>query len=250
MSGRLHGVQKILFDEQPKSYCIHCCNHALELALQEVSRKCDEMCEVQTIVKYVSNAILESAKRKCMYIDIVLEPCHNAESPKVKRLYYPLCPTRWTGKVKSLSRFRENYDRVHRTIEEILATPGAAADGRRAALIGFSKRMKRLETVFFLTVAIKVFGPCEQLARALKSAAGAKKAVEMLEKTLSDLRTQYSSDKILKEAEYCKEGMLIQISDTQLRMRKPPRRLEDTHKPTAPAQLSPDEKLDKVFTQL
>lgn len=217
MSGRLHGVQKILCDEQPKSYYIHCCNHALDLALQEVSRKCDEMCEVLTIVKDVSNVILESAKRKSMYMDIVLEPCDNAESPKVKRLL-PLCPTRWAVKVKSLSRFRENYDRVHRTIEEILATPGAVADSRRAALIGFSKCMKRFETLFFLTAAIKVFGPCEQLARALQSpqysAAGAKKAVEILEKTLSDLRTQYSFDKILKEAECCKEGMLIEMSDT------------------------------------
>ncbi|KAH7937227.1 hypothetical protein HPB49_009229 [Dermacentor silvarum] len=170
------------------------------------------MCKVVTIVKDVSNVILESAKRKSMYMDIALEPCDNAESPKVKRLL-PLCPTRWAVKVKSLSRFRENCERVHVTIEEFLATPGTVADGRRAALIGFSKRMKKFETVFFLTAAINVFGPCEQLARALQSpqysAAGAKKAVEILEKTLSDLRMQYSFDKILKEAECCKEAISL-----------------------------------------
>ncbi|KAH7938369.1 hypothetical protein HPB49_022880 [Dermacentor silvarum] len=35
MSGRLHGVQEVIRDEQPKSHYIHCGNHALDLALQE-----------------------------------------------------------------------------------------------------------------------------------------------------------------------------------------------------------------------
>ncbi|CAN7948377.1 unnamed protein product [Ixodes pacificus] len=60
MSGRLHGVRKIMSDEQPKSPYIHCSNHSLDLALQEISRKSDAMCEVMTFVKDVSNVILES----------------------------------------------------------------------------------------------------------------------------------------------------------------------------------------------
>ncbi|KAH7959543.1 hypothetical protein HPB49_011834 [Dermacentor silvarum] len=147
MSGGLHGVQKRLCDEQPKSYYIHCCNHPLDLALQRISRQCDEVCEVLTTIKDVSNAILESAVRKCIYMDIVLELCDNAKSPKIKSLL-PLCPTRWAMKVKSLSCFRENYERLHRTLEEILVTPGAAPGGRRATLIGFSNRMKWFEIVF------------------------------------------------------------------------------------------------------
>lgn len=53
-SGRMHGAQKILRNEQPKSSYIHCNNHALDLALQEVCQKPDAMCEVLTIVKDAS----------------------------------------------------------------------------------------------------------------------------------------------------------------------------------------------------
>ncbi|KAG0419191.1 hypothetical protein HPB47_004308 [Ixodes persulcatus] len=104
MSGRLHGVRKIMSDEQPKIPYIHCSNHSLDLALQEISRKSDAMCEVMTIVKDVSNVILESSKRKNMYMDIVVEPCDGGPNPRVQRLI-PLCPTRWAVKVTSMSRF-------------------------------------------------------------------------------------------------------------------------------------------------
>ncbi|KAL1467640.1 hypothetical protein MTO96_042026 [Rhipicephalus appendiculatus] len=208
------------------------------------------MCEVLTIVKDVSNVILESAKRKGMYMDIVLEPCDGGSNLKVQRLL-PLCPTRWAVKVKSLSRFQENYERVYRTLEDILGTAGAVADSRRAALIGFSKRMKRFDTVFFLNAAIKIFGPCELLARALQSpqysAGGAKKAAQMLEKTLSDLRTQDSFDRIFKETECCVQRMHIEMSDPPQRIRKAPRRFEATDNAAAPAQLTSDEKLRQEF---
>lgn len=82
-----------------------------------------------------------------MYMDIVLEHCDGGSNPKVQRLL-PLCPTRWAVKVKS-SRFRENYERMYRILEDILGTTGAFADSRRAALSGFAKRMKRFDTVFF-----------------------------------------------------------------------------------------------------
>lgn len=42
-------------------------------------------------------------------------------------------------------------------------------------------------------------------------------------------------------------GNLIEMSDTQQRMRKPIRRLEEAHNPTAPAQISADEKLSTGF---
>ncbi|KAL1442882.1 hypothetical protein MTO96_046207 [Rhipicephalus appendiculatus] len=207
------------------------------------------MCEVLTIVKDVSNVILESAKRKGMYMDIVLVPCDGGSNLKVQRLP-PLCPTRWAVRAKS-SRFQENYERVYRTLEDILGRAGALADSRRAALIGFSKRMKRFDTVFFLNAAIKVFGPCELLARALQSpqysAGVAKKAAQMLEKTLSDLRTQDSLDRIFKATECCVQGMHIEMSDPPQRMRKAPRRFEATDNAAALAQLTSDEKLRQEF---
>lgn len=64
MSGKLNGVKKLIEDIQPKSCYVHCNNHSLDLAFQEVARKNNAMCDTFTIIKDVSNAILESAKRK------------------------------------------------------------------------------------------------------------------------------------------------------------------------------------------
>ncbi|KAG0429513.1 hypothetical protein HPB47_023568, partial [Ixodes persulcatus] len=51
------------------------------------------------------------------------------------------------------------HGRVLQTQEEILNTPAAVADGRKAALVGVSKGMKKFETMFFLTTAVKIFRP-------------------------------------------------------------------------------------------
>lgn len=69
----------------------------------------------------------------------------------------------------------------------------------------------------------------------------------MLEKTLSDLRTQDSFDRILKETECCVQGMHIEMSGPPERVRKPPRRFEATDNAAAPAQLTSDEKLRQDF---
>ncbi|CAN8025850.1 unnamed protein product, partial [Ixodes persulcatus] len=142
-----------------------------------------------------------------------------------------------------MSRFRQIYERVLKTLGEILNNPGAVADGRKAA-DGFCQGNKKFETMFFLTAAIKIFGPCEQLAWALQSpqysVAGVKKAAEMSMRTLSDLHTQESFDQLLCEASHYSEEMDIELSNPLQRVRKPPRRLEATDNTTPPVQLHLD----------
>lgn len=60
-------MNKLIEDIQPKSCFVHCNNHSLDLALQEVARKNNAMCDTSTIVRDISNDILESAKRKSIY---------------------------------------------------------------------------------------------------------------------------------------------------------------------------------------
>ncbi|KAG0426357.1 hypothetical protein HPB47_026527 [Ixodes persulcatus] len=63
----------------------HCFDGAANMSgrLHGISRKSDAMCEVMTIVKDVSNVILESSKRKNVYMDIVVEPCDGGPNPRV-----------------------------------------------------------------------------------------------------------------------------------------------------------------------
>ncbi|XP_022168292.1 zinc finger MYM-type protein 1-like [Myzus persicae] len=74
MSGKLNGVKKLIENIQPKSCFVHCSNHSLDLALQEVARKNSAMCDTFTMIRDVSNAILESAKRKKQLAKVLQNP--------------------------------------------------------------------------------------------------------------------------------------------------------------------------------
>ncbi|KAK7792805.1 hypothetical protein R5R35_013551 [Gryllus longicercus] len=74
MPGHISGVQKRLSAEEPKSMFVHCANHSLDLVIQEVAKRCDLIADSLMLVKVVSNAILESSKRKNIYSGIVLPP--------------------------------------------------------------------------------------------------------------------------------------------------------------------------------
>ncbi|KAF3840424.1 hypothetical protein F7725_019141, partial [Dissostichus mawsoni] len=67
MSGRLSGVQARLKEASPHSLYVHCCNHALDLVLQEVTREVNLIAEGLNFVQSVAVIIKESAKRKQLF---------------------------------------------------------------------------------------------------------------------------------------------------------------------------------------
>lgn len=67
MSGRFTGVRARLAEVCPGSLFVHCCNHSLDLALQEVTRDVALVADVFNFVQSTSNLIRESAKRKSLY---------------------------------------------------------------------------------------------------------------------------------------------------------------------------------------
>ncbi|CAN8018174.1 unnamed protein product [Ixodes persulcatus] len=96
----------------------------------------------------------------------------------------PLCPTRWTVRVKSMKSFAENYARVQETLKKLLQGEYIIAGNSRAILKGYERLLKRFETLLGINISIAFFGPCEELARVLQRstfrAAGIKEAAETL----------------------------------------------------------------------
>ncbi|CAN7993334.1 unnamed protein product [Ixodes hexagonus] len=254
MSGKISGVQKLIKDEQPKSTYVHCCNHSLDLALQEAGRSSEVICTTLTIVKDVSNAILNSAKRKSIYAGIVSAPCPSeCEMDMPVKQLLPLCPTRWSVRVNSMSRFLDNYGGVQITLAEILKEKTSIRDDRRAAFQGYLKRLQRFETMFYLMASIKVFGPCEELARALQSsscsATVARKSADVLELTLRNLRSDDAFDEIFLLASAKADKLNLKFP-SETRKKRPPKRLESTSRPVSPASLDLKDALRKDFFEL
>lgn len=229
MSGHLNGVQKGIIDMQPKSIFIHCSNHALDLALQETGRSCSLMCDALSLVKGVSNIILESSKRRNMYCNIVL----GSSDEEAHRLHcsnlLPLCPTRWAVRVKAIARFLQNYQRVLETLKAILGDGVALRDDRRASVKGYQKQMLKVTTLFSLKAAVIIFGPCEQLADALQrpgyTAIGAKSSADLLLSTLFQLRSQHEFEKLWQDTKKEADVLGLEMPEAD-RQRKIPRRYE------------------------
>lgn len=172
MSGHLNGLQKLMSDDQPKSIYVHCSNHSLDLVIQEIAKKCELISNSISLVKDVSNAILESSKRKAIFSNIVLEPCIDSDDSvlKPKRLI-ALCPTRWCVRAKAIRRFVENYARVQETLALMLDTNSSCqiTNERRAILRGYQEKMNQFSTLLALNITLVICEPAEQLATGLQS---------------------------------------------------------------------------------
>ncbi|KAH7935599.1 hypothetical protein HPB52_010338 [Rhipicephalus sanguineus] len=254
MSGRFSGVQKRIVDVQPKSIYVHCASHSLDLAFQEVGRSSVTVADALCAVKDVSNAILTSAKRKATYSGIVLPPCVDdaREIPAKASSLLPLCPTRWAVRVNSVKRFTENYERVQATMQELLQTPGSLRDDRRGIMRGYEKQLQKFHTLFGLNMSKELFGPCEQLARALQSpkysATGTKQAAKALCQTMANLRTEDGFDRVFEETQNAAMRLGLDQSETAVARRvKPPTRFEHSIKPAPPVVLDAKTKLRKEF---
>ncbi|KAH9382527.1 hypothetical protein HPB48_013128 [Haemaphysalis longicornis] len=161
----------------------------------------------------------------------------------------PLCPTRWTARVRAMKRFLESYGRVQVTLTEIFRVKGIQ-DDRIAALQGYLKRLQRFETMFYLIASIKVFRPCEELARALQSsscsAAAASNSVDVLQSTRRNLLSNDAFDKIFLLAS-AKPNMLNLKFPSETRKKRPPKRLESTSHPDSLASLELDIRAEEGF---
>ncbi|KAH9371871.1 hypothetical protein HPB48_012978 [Haemaphysalis longicornis] len=228
-------------------------NHCLDLALQEVARNCGVVGDALNIVKDVSNAILESKNRKTVYSSVVLPPGNDGgeqdcSGPSTLRL--PLCPTRWTVRVKSMKRFVENYKMVQATLKELLEVQSSLSGTSKTAMKGYEKVLKKLEPLLGISFSIALFGPCEQLARIFQCpvycAGGAKEAAEVLCARLAKLRSDASFD-VLWQRTNSRARELGLKEPSVPRVSQPPRRLQFTDKTREPAALDTKSSQRKEF---
>ncbi|XP_060882105.1 zinc finger MYM-type protein 1-like [Metopolophium dirhodum] len=198
MSGHRSGVQKRISDVQPKSIFIHCSNHSLDLALSDTIKTVDFANDALNLIRFVSNTILDSSKRKNIFSGIVLSTNLDEENDyKTENIpgIILFCPTRWTVRVKAVNRFIENYERVLLTVQEILKDSNSISKDRRAVLRVYETKLWKFETFFALESLSLILGPCEQLAKALQNisytAIGAKHSSELVCKPPANL--EYST---------------------------------------------------------
>ena len=103
MSGAINGVQAKVMAVAQSAYFVHCNAHNLNLAFQDSVSELPNCRDAISLVKDIVTSIRDSPKRMAFFTSL-----QDTTAPGLR----PLCPTRWTMRISSVSALLANYKSV------------------------------------------------------------------------------------------------------------------------------------------
>ena len=244
MKGVHSGVQARIYAIQPLAVYIHCCNHSLNLALQDTARAVPQL---RDALQWVHDAakILNTSKGRNDFLEIV----NDLEDIPMMTLK-TLCPTRWTVRHAAINSVLATYPAVTKMMEHLSTT---GTDSLSVAA-GLFTQFKKCEVYLFLLIAKDVFGPTEKLSLVLEgqtqTVSGACKAAELTLKHLREIRNDEHFSILWKEMSAAQDKYNLNVPKVP-RLKKVPRRLEHKLNPADPvAYETPHDLFRKVFYEV
>ncbi|ODM90673.1 Zinc finger MYM-type protein 1 [Orchesella cincta] len=158
MSGKFNGVQARLLKLQPKAIYVHCLSHSLNLALQSVASKHPFFRDLLSCVHEVGTILHGSPKRMGEFESKLENTSSNFIKPR------PLCPTRWTVRVKSIEGLLNTYDASLQFLEDL----GNSKEKISSKAAGLHTLMEKGEFFLGLLMAKNLFYIGECLSKVLQ----------------------------------------------------------------------------------
>jgi hypothetical protein len=280
MSGRLNGVQAKLCEVQPKSTYVHCANHSLDLALQEIASEVALIRDSLGIVRDIAVVFRESAKRKQILRDIVIDEQEefqatvsdnndqldrqktieqiaadvtviDGDSSLTKTSVLALCPTRWCVRARALRRVLDLWPSIRQAVDHLLQQH--CRPETKTKLISLEKSMAKAKTYLSILISTTVFAHCEDLAKELQSikitATGAIRSAHLLIAVLRRLRSDKEFDDIYSACEAIANNLHLKpiTEDDRRRTAPPPARYENKAMPAPPHTFSTRDKLRQEY---
>lgn len=240
MSGRHQGVQQQIAEKQPRATYVHCCNHALDLVLQEVSRECPLIFDCLSLVRDVVNVINESPKRQ----GIFMRHCDQTEKPvKLKAL----CPTRWCVRASAMARVLKHYDAILNTLQELQGGSSLTPD-MRSKVNGCVRSLKRFDICYGIHLCYEIFAPAEAVASSLQAQGMTiSEAIDGIHHLRTVLQKKRDLNFVSTYNTAFEMARRLNLDKPKPpRLVKPPKRLEYTPSPTADTPLSPEDHLRRL----
>jgi len=180
MSGKHAGVQAILKKDFPRAMYIHCWNHCLNLALQDITKGCTWIRDALGLVHGVFTFFKDSPKRK----EALKELQDGLASLK------PISPTRWTVRHASLQAFQMQYSAIMQALSKFASDKQNSTAAATAS--GYASQMSKMEEYFAVCLAKAMFFMTDKVATLLQSPHitmfDAIKHVNTLKESLLDLK--------------------------------------------------------------
>ena len=156
MSGHLTGVVKQIQDQYPSAIGVHCLAHNINLAIQDVTKKCRPVRDSMDLVLEVEKLICLSPKRSHLF----LQKKSQQDSPPSPNLR-PICPTRWTVRTYAIDAVLKNYNALQETMDEIHSTSNNEYSRRAGGQLAL---MEKFSTYFGLKLSYLIFSASEQFS--------------------------------------------------------------------------------------
>ena len=154
MSGCIRGVQKLITEKQLLSVYVHCCNHALNLALQEAARDVKLIRDTLQTVQDGANIVRESSKRQALFESLASDIGN--EKTGSSTCLQPMCPTRWCVRRTSTDAFIKNYE-VTLAIFDQLSSDNSVRSDSRSKIDGILRSLTHMETIWVYYLLILVW---------------------------------------------------------------------------------------------
>jgi hypothetical protein len=104
MSGRFSGARARICAQNPKAFYVHCCNHSLNLALEDSSQA---IAVVRDTLQYVHdlNVIVRSSPKRLTTFEKIRKDMQTEQevTSRSSTSLRPVCPTRWSLRMSSVN---------------------------------------------------------------------------------------------------------------------------------------------------
>ena len=160
MRGEFNGLQKLIRDENPYAFYVHCFAHQLQLIVVALSRCCKGLENFFDDAKEIANLCSSSCRRMDILLDkhkeILLAKIMNGEMPtgRGKNQETTLSrpgDTRWGSHYTTLSRIESMWDAV---IEVLGIVEDDARNPSKAG--GYVHKMETFSFVFIMKMMLKL----------------------------------------------------------------------------------------------
>ena len=225
MSGVRNGVQALIKKEADHCLYVHCFAHSLNLAIQDVTKRCELLCNFMQFIFQLVQLIKFSPKRMNLFERVRKEVTFSDSESALAQSLRTLCPTRWTVRHSAIDSILKNYQALMSTLEVVQQGQDEyAAKGK-----GLLMQMESFDIFFSLKLSFLIFSAAEQFSTNLQAkdttvAEGSRGAV-LLKAHYTSLRTEAVFDTFY-------QGVLDSASDLTdepalPRHRKTPRRFDE-----------------------
>jgi hypothetical protein len=175
MRGQFHRLQRLVLNENPFAFYIHCFASQLQLVIVSIAKCCTSTFDFFNYVTSIVNTVSASCKRKDQLLQnhpdhLVQQLDSGAIFPRRgKNQETSLArpgDTRWGTHHKTLARLMLMWGSVLKVLENVSEDE---TDGERKTIAsGLITRMESFEFVFILHLMIRVLGVTQELSQCLQ----------------------------------------------------------------------------------